>query len=64
LKDFLNLCLTKDAPNRPDAIELLQHTFLATSCSPKEFMPIISKAKVLLQKEIDSKNINVLEGLY
>jgi len=63
LKDFLRLCLLKDADARPDAIELIQHPFLACACTPKEFLPLVAKAKKLLQKEIDAKNMNILDVL-
>jgi len=55
LKEFLCLTLTKEADSRPDAIELIQHPFLAVSCSPKEFIPMVLKSKKLLQKEIEAK---------
>eukprot|EP01101_Sappina_pedata_P004270 TRINITY_DN1781_c0_g1_i1.p1 TRINITY_DN1781_c0_g1~~TRINITY_DN1781_c0_g1_i1.p1 ORF type:complete len:487 (-),score=168.05 TRINITY_DN1781_c0_g1_i1:116-1576(-) len=64
LKDFLNMSLTKEPESRPEAIELLQHPFIACACSPKEFMPIIAKAKKIIQREIEAKNGNILEGLY
>jgi len=37
LRQFRDLCLNRDPASRPEAIELLQHTFLRRTCSPSEF---------------------------
>jgi len=37
LRHFSNLCLQKDGSLRPQAIEMLQHPFLLSTCSASEF---------------------------
>eukprot|EP01103_Thecamoeba_quadrilineata_P008570 TRINITY_DN18303_c0_g1_i1.p1 TRINITY_DN18303_c0_g1~~TRINITY_DN18303_c0_g1_i1.p1 ORF type:complete len:459 (-),score=86.76 TRINITY_DN18303_c0_g1_i1:1282-2616(-) len=51
LKDFLKLSLAKEAANRPEAIDLLFHPFIAKSCSPKEFVPVITKTRSLIKAQ-------------
>jgi serine/threonine protein kinase len=40
--NFLDLCLAKDAADRPDAIQLLQHPFLMNAATPTEFLQSLS----------------------
>ena len=43
-KDFIKLCLQKDAANRPSALELLKHPFILKSCSNEELIKLAEKA--------------------
>jgi protein-serine/threonine kinase len=51
LKQFLSLCLQEEGSKRPRAIELLQHAFIASLCSAKEFKQYI---KFLEDQEIQT----------
>jgi hypothetical protein len=45
LLDFLDFTLKMDPQDRPDAINLLQHPFLISACSPAEFSAFLVKLK-------------------
>lgn len=47
LKEFVQQCLIKKVDERPDALAMLQHPFLKSSCSLLELVPIIEEAKRL-----------------
>ena len=43
LNNFLDLCLARDAEDRPDAIQLLQHPFLMSACNGPEFIKSLDR---------------------
>jgi len=43
--DFFSRCLEKDVDKRPDANDLLQHSFLKKACSPMELVKLIEEAR-------------------
>lgn len=63
LKDFLKASLAKEPNERADAMQLLMHPFLTRSCSAKEFIPVIQKAKRLQQAEAPAHPKTILENI-
>jgi len=45
-QEFINLCLQQDAEKRPDAPELLRHSFLKCACSGKVLMEIMEESRI------------------
>jgi len=43
-KEFIKLCLHKDASSRPTALELLKHPFILKSCSNADLVKLAEKA--------------------
>jgi len=46
-KHFVSLCLQKEPNKRPNAIELLQHPFIASACTQHELKLYLDKARKL-----------------
>jgi hypothetical protein len=44
-RDFISKCLEKEAEQRPDANEMLQHPFLKKACSPQGIINLTKEAK-------------------
>jgi len=42
---FLNRCLEKEVEGRPEANELLQHSYMKKICQPQQFAPLIDQAR-------------------
>jgi len=51
LRQFRDLCLNRDPKIRPEAIELLMHTFLRRTCMPKEFKEMLIDRQKKNKKE-------------
>jgi len=45
LREFLNRCLEKEVEGRPEANELLQHSYMKKICQPGQFAPLIEQAR-------------------
>lgn len=48
---FADLCLKKDAEERPTATELLRHPFMKKRCDPPAFAKVVEKAKKILAED-------------
>jgi len=57
LVDFFNKCLDKEVESRPSAAQLLEHKFLTTACSDRDFSPIIKEAREAAQRETEDFQI-------
>jgi serine/threonine protein kinase len=51
-RDFVKICLTKDAASRPDASELLKHPFLADADEHQEEFADSVKQYLVLKKTL------------